>query len=84
MNIKRAGAAVLLLSIGQFALFTYLRPFLETVTKADVSAVADAVGDRAFLAFKAGRTAAAPEPHLLDQGASTVITRWSTVVDCTS
>nr|WP_211230279.1 MFS transporter [Inquilinus limosus] len=30
-------AAVMLLFMGQFALFTYLRPFLETVTRADVS-----------------------------------------------
>jgi predicted MFS family arabinose efflux permease len=30
-------AAILLLFMGQFALFTYLRPFLETVTKVDVS-----------------------------------------------
>ena len=32
-------AAILLLFMGQFALFTYLRPFLETVTKVDVSAL---------------------------------------------
>jgi predicted MFS family arabinose efflux permease len=30
-------AAMMLLFMGQFALFTYLRPFLETVTKVDVS-----------------------------------------------
>lgn len=30
-------AAIMLLFMGQFALFTYLRPFLETVTKVDVS-----------------------------------------------
>ena len=30
-------AAILLLFMGQFALFTYLRPFLEAVTKVDVS-----------------------------------------------
>lgn len=30
-------AAVMLLFMGQFALFTYLRPFLETVTRVDVS-----------------------------------------------
>jgi predicted MFS family arabinose efflux permease len=30
-------AAILLLFMGQFALFTYLRPFLETVTKVDVT-----------------------------------------------
>ncbi len=30
-------AAVLFLFMGQFALFTYLRPFLETVTRVDVS-----------------------------------------------
>jgi predicted MFS family arabinose efflux permease len=30
-------AAVTLLFMGQFALFTYLRPFLETVTRVDVS-----------------------------------------------
>jgi predicted MFS family arabinose efflux permease len=30
-------AAMLLLFMGQFALFTYLRPFLETVTRVDVS-----------------------------------------------
>ncbi|AMY08521.1 Purine ribonucleoside efflux pump NepI [Luteitalea pratensis] len=30
-------AAILLLFMGQVALFTYLRPFLETVTKVDVS-----------------------------------------------
>jgi predicted MFS family arabinose efflux permease len=30
-------AAMLLLFMGQFALFTYLRPFLESVTKVDVS-----------------------------------------------
>ena len=29
-------AAILLLFMGQFALFTYLRPFLETVTQVDV------------------------------------------------
>ncbi|MGH9158950.1 MAG: MFS transporter [Vicinamibacteraceae bacterium] len=32
-------AAIMLLFMGQFALFTYLRPFLETVTKVDVSAL---------------------------------------------
>jgi predicted MFS family arabinose efflux permease len=32
-------AAILLLFMGQFALFTYLRPFLETVTRVDVSAL---------------------------------------------
>ncbi len=30
-------AAILFLFMGQFALFTYLRPFLETVTRVDVS-----------------------------------------------
>ncbi|MFT4158574.1 MFS transporter [Shinella sp.] len=30
-------AAIFLLFMGQFALFTYLRPFLETVTRVDVS-----------------------------------------------
>lgn len=30
-------AAIMMLFMGQFALFTYLRPFLETVTKVDVS-----------------------------------------------
>lgn len=30
-------AAILFLFMGRFALFTYLRPFLETVTRADVS-----------------------------------------------
>jgi predicted MFS family arabinose efflux permease len=40
--LKRPGialgmVAVSLLFMGQFALFTYLRPFLETVTKVDVS-----------------------------------------------
>jgi predicted MFS family arabinose efflux permease len=30
-------AAVALLFAGQFALFTYLRPFLETVTRVDVA-----------------------------------------------
>jgi predicted MFS family arabinose efflux permease len=32
-------AAIMLLFMGQFALFTYLRPFLETVTRVDVSAL---------------------------------------------
>jgi predicted MFS family arabinose efflux permease len=32
-------AAIMLLFMGQFALFTYLRPFLETVTQVDVSAL---------------------------------------------
>jgi predicted MFS family arabinose efflux permease len=32
-------AAILFLFMGQFALFTYLRPFLETVTRVDVSAL---------------------------------------------
>ncbi|ALG72425.1 transcriptional regulator [Azospirillum thiophilum] len=32
-------AAILFLFMGQFALFTYLRPFLETVTGVDVSAL---------------------------------------------
>lgn len=32
-------AAVTLFFMGQFALFTYLRPFLETVTGVDVSAL---------------------------------------------
>jgi predicted MFS family arabinose efflux permease len=31
--------AILFLFMGQFALFTYLRPFLETVTRVDVSAL---------------------------------------------
>jgi predicted MFS family arabinose efflux permease len=36
--VARIGmAAVALLFMGQFAVFTYLRPFLETVTRADVS-----------------------------------------------
>jgi predicted MFS family arabinose efflux permease len=30
-------AAIFLLFMGQFALFTYLRPFLETVTRVDIS-----------------------------------------------
>lgn len=32
-------AAILFLFMGQFALFTYLRPFLESVTRVDVSAL---------------------------------------------
>jgi predicted MFS family arabinose efflux permease len=31
--------AILFLFIGQFALFTYLRPFLETITRVDISAL---------------------------------------------
>lgn len=32
-------AAIMLLCMGQFVLFTYLRPFLETVTRVEVSAL---------------------------------------------
>ena len=35
--VARGMVAVMLLFMGQFALFTYLRPFLEAVTKVDVS-----------------------------------------------
>ncbi|GAB9166963.1 MFS transporter [Bradyrhizobium diazoefficiens] len=38
-NARLGIAAVALLFAGQFALFTYLRPFLETVTRLDVSAL---------------------------------------------
>jgi predicted MFS family arabinose efflux permease len=38
-NARLGMAAVALLFAGQFALFTYLRPFLETVTRLDVSAL---------------------------------------------
>jgi predicted MFS family arabinose efflux permease len=36
-NVALGMAAILFLFMGQFALFTYLRPFLETVTRVDVS-----------------------------------------------
>jgi predicted MFS family arabinose efflux permease len=36
-QVPRGIAAVMLLFAGQFALFTYLRPFLETVTRVNVS-----------------------------------------------
>ncbi|MBP2315412.1 MFS transporter [Azospirillum soli] len=36
-NVAFGMAAILFLFMGQFALFTYLRPFLETVTGVDVS-----------------------------------------------
>jgi predicted MFS family arabinose efflux permease len=36
-NVALGMAAILFLFMGQFALFTYLRPFLETVTQVDVS-----------------------------------------------
>ena len=40
------GMAAILLFMGRFALFTYLRPFLEAVTKVErVSPVTDAVGN---------------------------------------
>ena len=38
-NARLGMAAVALLFAGQFALFTYLRPFLETVTRLDVPAL---------------------------------------------